>query len=276
MAAPSYAPMHETRGSKMQFSGGPSYHQEFAGAYDTESSAWQGMAVYFDLARADSMDLSNDPRFFSGNVIDKRLKAFGGLSIISGLMLGTSMKQCFSLKKDMDFTWAPPYMGYIQLLGFMMQMCCTFMCVIALYTVAHQLFYTFRLMTSGPTGFELASMFYLNKTITMWRHFAVKCLLNGLSLFILSSGVQLFVKFYKDAESTQKHRIEPMLDLDVHLGIASLVLACFCGCACFLCMLRNHHLSAFREQYQAIKGTTRPITDTTRDMGHRGGFNLDT
>jgi len=252
------------------------YHPEFAGTFDDDNGQWQELAAYFDLARAESMDLSNDPRFFSGNVIDKRLQAFGGLSIISGLMLGTSMGQCFSLKKDMDLTWEFPFMGYIQLLGFCLQMLCTFLCVIALYTIAHQLFYTFRLMTSGPTGFEAASMFYLNKTMTMWRHFSIKCLLNGLWVFILSSGVQLLSKFYKDAEATQDYPDEPELDMKVHTILGFIVCCCFTSATCFLCQLRKHHLQAFREYYQVIKMKSQPITDTMRDMQHRAGLVLDT
>merc|ERR1711990_1401259 len=115
---------------------------------------------------AESMELQNDPRFFSGNVINKRLAAFGKLSIVSGLMLGTSMGQLFSLKKNMDFSERHPLYGciaYWQITGFFIQMCVTFMCITALYIICHQMFYTFRLMTAGPTGFEMASMFYLTK-----------------------------------------------------------------------------------------------------------------
>jgi hypothetical protein len=251
------------------------YHPQFAGTFDDDSTQWQGLAAYFDLARAESMDLSNDPRFFSGNVIDKRLEAFGKLTLISGLMLGTSMGQCFSLKKDMNLAFQLPPIGFIQLLGFGLQMLCTFLCIISLYTIAHQLFYTYRLMTSGPTGFEAASMFYLNKTMTMWRHFAIKCLLNGLWVFILSSGVQLFSKFYKDAEAT--HDIDkPALDMKVHFVIGFIVFLCYGGVTLFLCMLRRHHLSAFRQYYQVIKAKSQPITDTMRDMQHRAGLVLDT
>merc|ERR1719337_844018 len=117
-------------------------------------------------------------------------------------MLGTSMGQLFSLKKNMDFTkWHAIFgcLGVWELVGFLLQMMVTFMCLISLYTICHQLFYTIRLMTAGPTGFELASIFYLTKTIVMWRHFAIKCLLNGLGLFLVSSGITLFVKFIKDA-----------------------------------------------------------------------------
>merc|ERR1719230_842244 len=89
-----------------------------------------------------------------------------------------------------------------QFAGFLLEMIVSFMCLISLYTICHQLFYIFRLMTAGPTGFELASMFYLTKSIVMWRHIAIKALLNGLILFLVSSGITLFVKFIKDAATT--------------------------------------------------------------------------
>eukprot|EP00929_Paragymnodinium_shiwhaense_P016203 TRINITY_DN124409_c0_g1_i1.p1 TRINITY_DN124409_c0_g1~~TRINITY_DN124409_c0_g1_i1.p1 ORF type:complete len:268 (+),score=57.94 TRINITY_DN124409_c0_g1_i1:168-971(+) len=255
---------------KAMLTGTHGYHPEFAGTFDSEDSAFQRIATSLDLARAESMELNNDPRFFSGNIIDKRLKAFHKLSIVSGLMLGTSMDNCFELKKNMDFTLVYPYIGYMQFFGFLCQMTVTFLCMISLYTIAHQLFYTYRLMTSGPTGFEAASMFYLNHTMTMWRHFSIKCLFNGLGLFIFSSGVQLFVKFYKDALNTHEHVNKPELDIDAHLMLAGFVCLCFTGCACFLCMLRRHHLDAFREHYAACQKKAKPITDTMRDMQHRG------
>lgn len=257
---------------KVSTTGTMAYHQVHAGSYDVEDSAWQTFARQFDLARSESMEISNDPRFFSGNVIEKRLKAFGGLSIVSGLMLGTSMSQCFSLPKDMDFSLTFPFMGYVQMVGFCLQMSCTFMCIISLYTVAHQFFYTYRLMTSGPTGFEAASMFYLNKTIVMWRHFAIKCLFNGLWMFIFASGTQILVKFYKDAVNSHPDYKDPELDMDVHLALATFVLACFLGCAMFLCQLRLHHTAAFAHYYDTCQGHAQPITQTNRDMQTRGSL----
>eukprot|EP00929_Paragymnodinium_shiwhaense_P046823 TRINITY_DN23819_c0_g1_i1.p1 TRINITY_DN23819_c0_g1~~TRINITY_DN23819_c0_g1_i1.p1 ORF type:complete len:257 (+),score=51.23 TRINITY_DN23819_c0_g1_i1:141-911(+) len=229
-----------------------------------------GLASSLDLARADSMELQNDPRFFHGNIIDKRLKAFKGLTIVSGLMLGTSMKALFGLKKD--FTLKPifPYVGYMQLLGFFFQMICTFMCITSLYIIAHQLFYTIRLVTSGPTGFEAASMFYLNKTMTMWRHFAIKCLMNGLWVFALSAGVQLWSKFYKDAENSHRSVYKPELNLDFHLYIGFAVLGSFATCAMFLLVLRRHHVSAFQEHYKALHLKNKPLLETVRSMQTRG------
>lgn len=268
--------------------------------YDSANAGVEAFAKAFDLARAESMELQNDPRFFTSNVIDKRLSAFGKLSIVAGLMMGTSMGQLFSLKKDMDFSSYHKLYGCIgwwQFAGFLLEMIVAFMCLISLFTICHQMFYTYRLMTAGPTGFELASMFYLTKSIVMWRHFAVKCLLNGLALFVLSSGITLFVKFIKDAgggpakvivlnvqsgnsmdeQVASGSNIGTSLDMRVHAALAYFVLACFLCCACLLRQIRLHHLSAFREYYSSARAATQPLQQTLLQMAHRNRMaTLDT
>eukprot|EP00929_Paragymnodinium_shiwhaense_P035716 TRINITY_DN1924_c0_g1_i1.p1 TRINITY_DN1924_c0_g1~~TRINITY_DN1924_c0_g1_i1.p1 ORF type:complete len:259 (+),score=68.84 TRINITY_DN1924_c0_g1_i1:168-944(+) len=251
------------------------YHADLVGTYDNEVGFFHSVANGLGLARAVSMDMNNDPRFFSGNIVDKRLAAFGSLSIVSGLMLGTSMKQCLKLDKDFDMSLEWPFIGWFQLCGFIMQMTVTALCLISLYVIAHQLFYTYRLMTSGPTGFECACVFYLNKYIVMWRHFSIKCLLNGLWLFITSSGFQLFGKFYVDALATH-HPPKKRLDMTTHAIMATVVLVLFVLLAIFLCRIRVHHLEAFKEQYQNIKGEVRPISETMHVMAHRGSLDLET
>merc|ERR1719171_2985688 len=59
------------------------------------------------FVRSDSMDLQNDPRFFQSNVIDKRLAAFDGLGIISGLMVSVAMGELYGMDKDIGFLVAP-------------------------------------------------------------------------------------------------------------------------------------------------------------------------
>merc|ERR1719472_123203 len=174
-------------------------------SYDEADTRLAECTSAWGLARDESMDVSNDPRFFAKSVMDKRLGAFKSLTIVSSLMFGTSMGQCFKLKKNMDFTeWDPLVwnMAYWQMLGFAISVAVAVMCLLSLYVISHQLFYANRLMTSGPTGFEQASVFYLTRVIVMWRHLAIKCLFNGLSLFIFLVGIQLFCAFYKDADTT--------------------------------------------------------------------------
>jgi len=249
------------------------------------------------LAGSESMDVSNDPRFFAKNVMDKRLSAFKSLTIVSSLMFGTSVKQCFELKKNMDFSSYEPYVGNIaiwQMTGFCTSLVVTFMCLLSLYVIAHQLFYTYRLMTAGPTGFEQATVFYLTRAITIWRHVAIKCLFNGLWAFMALVGIQLFVKFYKDADSektgphivwamnlvngtSQDHKVIEMvhhhkLNMTTHAIVGYMIFFLFmCGMA-VLYYIRHTHMTVFRNNYQQIKAMTDPIQKNAKEMSKRSSM----
>jgi len=266
-------------------------------SFDSLDESLEHVAERLGFARAESMDLVNDPRFASGNIINKRLAAFKGLSMVSGLMLGTSIGQCFALDKGMDFSRYDPELfggfpilgciGWWQIAGFTIQVAVVFMSMMATYVICHQLFYTYRLLTAGPTGFEQASMFYLNKTVCMWRHLAIKCLLNGLWLFLAGSGTTLFVKFYLDARGTDQHYEkvivenpvdgnvttvegpEEGVDMFVHVMLAYGVLALFISFAVLLFVVRRQHLGAFRECYTSAKAASVPLIDAARNMQTR-------
>jgi len=195
------------------------------------------------------------------------------------------MGQLFSLRKTMNFAiWHSWYgcIGWWQFTGFVIQMCVTFMCLTSLSIICHQMFYTFRLMTSGPTGFELACMFYLTRRIVMWRHIAIKCLFNGLTLFLVSSGITLFVKFVTDAQmgpgrilvinlhvSKQWNNYAAHRDITTHVVLAYSVLGCCVLCACMLSVIRKHHLYAFRDYYDLAKKTCAPHQHAMLAMSHR-------
>jgi len=278
-----------------------SNQQGFTNSFDEAHTTMAGCVYSAGLARDESMDVSNDPRFFAKSVMDKRLGAFKSLTIVSSLMFGTSMGQCFKLKKNMDFTeWDPLVwnIAYWQMLGFAISVAVAVMCLLSLYVIAHQLFYANRLTTSGPTGFEQASVFYLTRVIVMWRHLAIKCLFNGLWLFIFLIGIQLFCKFYKDADAkvNKPHMIfitniingtsqnttsisvphPHKLDMAVHSIIGYITLAVFLGCSWMLIIVRRQHLTVFQENYKAVKVITHPLESTMRAMAHRSGHLLET
>jgi len=71
--------------------------------------------------------------------------------------------------------------------------------VIATYVGVAQIYHTYRLETAGPTGFEMATSYYLNPNIVAWRHLAVKCMLNSLPLFLVSTGIRIDVNFDRQA-----------------------------------------------------------------------------
>jgi len=154
----------------------------------------------FSLGRSNSMELTNDPRFFSSNVIDKRLKALSKLTIVSSLMLGTALSQCFALDKRYHWTgpWQCTGVSAIQVLSFLVLMRVVFVCFMSLYTMCQQLYHVYRLMTSGPTGVELAGEYYLHPKIVIWRHTAINRLLKSFKFFVTGLGFILFVKIMKD------------------------------------------------------------------------------
>merc|ERR1712014_210272 len=89
-----------------------------ATSFDEIGATTAGCAHSVGLAGGDSMQVSNDPRFFSSNVMDKRLGAFKALTLVSSLMFGTSLGQVFKLKKDQDFSKFDPLVGSIAIWQF--------------------------------------------------------------------------------------------------------------------------------------------------------------
>eukprot|EP00913_Durusdinium_trenchii_P017603 g16544.t1 len=134
------------------------------------------------------MDLQNDPRFFQANVLNKRLAAFSKLGVVSSLMVAT---------KQLNFVTVE---GWLRCLSFALMSTVLFLNIIAVYVGIAQTYHTYRLETAGPTGFEIATSYYLNANIVAWRHFAVKCLLNGLTIFLISTGIRVSVSFEELSE----------------------------------------------------------------------------
>merc|ERR1711908_122291 len=75
---------------------------------------------------------------------------------------------------------------------------------VSAFIKTHQIFFCFRLMTAGPMGIEQAILFYLNRTITMWRHFAIKMIMNGMIWYVVGSGAVLCSKFLHDAHKKEQ------------------------------------------------------------------------
>merc|ERR1719343_1477834 len=73
-----------------------------------------------------------------------------------------------------------------------------FMNVFTTYVCVAQVYFVYRLMTAGPTGFEMASSFYLNPNIAFWRHAGVKTLLISLPTFVVGSAFRMLKHFDTD------------------------------------------------------------------------------
>lgn len=274
-------------------------HEYDDGDWMVNNWLWQTAT---NLTRVESMDITNDPRFFAGNVMDKRLSAFKSLTLVSSIMFGTALHQCFAMKKDMNFEDVKPFVGNIamwQMVGFFLALLISIQCLLSLYIIAQQLFYTYRLMTAGSLGFDLAAVFYLTRTITMWRHLAIKLLFNGMMKFLILIGVQLFVTFYRDAASVRDNHDTEMavnmvnlnsmsvkeievvpphhvLSMPVHVGIGYVVLAICTIVACVMYKIRQQHQAVFGESYSIAEIQTHPVERAVATMGARSGGFVET
>merc|ERR1719343_1591252 len=138
------------------------------------------------------MELHNDPRFFASNVIEKRLKAFNRLALVSALTASVALLRCTALSKRVDMTDSVTFLDGLQITGFFMMAAVLFMNISATIIFLYQTFFTNRLVTAGATGLELASAYYLHPDVVNWRHFGVKCLGYGLPLIMQSGGLLLY------------------------------------------------------------------------------------
>lgn len=176
---------------------------------------------FFEMHREDSMELVNDPRFFTTTVVEKRLTAFSGLATLGTLFIASSISQMFELKKNLDLGCCRPdqIRDWFQLIGFVLHMMVSFLLTTAVFVQVQQIFYTYRLLTAGPTGFEQASLFYLHPIITKWRHRAMKSFFSGIPFYCFASGWVLAVKFVKDAHAENLERLGELADdLDVSVN----------------------------------------------------------
>lgn len=216
-------------------------------------------AEAFNLARSDSMDVGNDPRFFQDNVVNYRLAAFGALSVVSGLLVQNAMSALFDMNKNMGLIF--PVTSHIdsavQIVSFTFLVACFFMNMIATYVGVAQPYHTIRLMTSGPTGFEAATSYYLNANIVLWRHSAIKAMLLSLPLFCMQMGLRLVVKFDRgtmDYDGTQRN-------VPMAARIQGFV---FCGIFVLMSLVlwyvHHKHFRVFRDRYRTMMPDTNMIT----------------
>merc|ERR1712196_699480 len=83
----------------------------------------------------------------------------------------------------------------LQFVSFGIMTAVLFANVIATYVGVAQVYHSYRLETAGPTGFEMATSYYLNPNIVSWRHLAVKGMLHSLPLFLISTGMRIAINF---------------------------------------------------------------------------------
>jgi len=207
-----------------------------------------------NFVKSDSMEIRNDPRFFQDNVLNKRLKAFTGVAVVSSLLVQSSMKEMFEMDKNMQLYTSQGgsrwhFNGMVQLLAFTMLLI-IFMCnMLSAYVGVAQPYHTIRLMTAGATGFETATSYYLNRNIVAWRHMAIKYMLLSLPLYISQMGFRLIVKFDRQTRKDSLNFDATPLQSRVE-GIVFAVLMLLL--ACMLYSVHQKHFEVFRICYDSM------------------------
>jgi len=211
-------------------------------------------AGLIELVKSESMDLNNDPRYFHGNVIVKRLSAFKTLSVVATLMLNLAVGQMFALSKDKEDVTLIQYFGFCSMtLVFLI-------CLFTVIVILQQMFQVYRLLTVGSNGFEIAKSFYLNPNIVLLRHMSVRGFFFSLPLFMASTGCMIYVSF-------GPKRAHLSLPICIILICVSLMLWC----------VNIKHRSIFKERYLIAKSWESPLTEHMSDLGKstRGDFATD-
>jgi len=221
---------------------------EYAGTHQELHPVFQALEKSTGLVHSESMDMSNDPRFFQGSVLNKRLSAFSSLSVVSGLMVGTSTA-VISMKKNMDLRTLDGQLGFA---SFLLMTMVLFANMVATYIGVAQVYHAYRLETAGPTGFEMATSYYLNPNIVSWRHIAIKGMLNSLPLFLISTGLRIEINFDAAASTPAP----PPFWVARTIGMTSLVVYTFMGMVMWY--LHNKHTAIFRERYAVARGNEMP------------------
>jgi len=209
----------------------------FKGAYES--------AGVLGCVKSESMDLNNDPRFFHVNVLEKRLTAFKTLSVVAVLMVNLSVGQMFKLSKKGNVTW-------IQYSGFVSMTVVFLLDLITVIVIVQQLFQTYRLMTTGATGFDVAKSYYLNPSIVSMRHNSVRGFFFSLPLFMASTSAMIYSAF----KPHQKHLSIPVVVL---LLVVSVILAC----------VNEKHRSIFKQKYELAKQWEAPLASHLESLSNR-------
>jgi len=216
------------------------------------------------------MDVTNDPRFFEDNVINQRLAAFGGLAVISGLLVQNAMDNICDMNKRMYKLYAGGDLSVwdhgLTFVSFLVLLIVFVANMLAVYVGVAQPYHTIRLVTAGPQGFEAASAYYLNKDITAWRHLAIKGMLVALPLYVLQLGLRLMVKF--DRQTRADPTLPPTTPDSVHwlgVGFGGFLIAY----GIWLFHVHRKHTEIFRNRYEKLGHHADIQAEMTRMMAPR-------
>jgi len=240
---------------------------------DAPLTGLAGVTEGLGLIKAESMALTNDPRFFQDNVINYRLAAFSGLSVVSGLMVQNAMDHIFDMDKNMNPIDFPN--GTLQLTSFVILNMVLFFNMLAVYVGVAQPYHTIRLYTGGATGFEAAASYYLDRNIVAWRHFAIRFMLISLPMFVVCQGIRLVVKFDRQNSAGINPPDETPIWASA-LGYSAGGLWCIMGL--ILYWIHVKHFDVFRERYEVMQPTqvaqnfVQTMSERARNRGSTKGW----
>eukprot|EP00434_Breviolum_minutum_P018163 symbB.v1.2.016023.t1/scaffold1198.1/size132222/4 len=233
------------------------------GEYSSLGVAEQGLG---GLTHTESMEITNDPRFFQDSVLSVRLAAFASLGVVAGLMVQNSFDHLFGMSKRMSLNPAS-LDGFLQLIAFILLIIVQGLNVIATYVGVAQPYHTIRLMTAGPSGFEASACYYLNPNICVWRHFAVSGALISMPIFLVSTGLRMVVKFDRDNYDFESpDRSSPPWHARV-MGIGTCVF--FSALALLVGYIHCVHFGVFNEKYKLLKPNLSQHRDVLEAMSTR-------
>lgn len=208
------------------------------------------------LIRSESMEVRNDMRFFAGNVIHKRLGAFH-LIAVSALFIGVySAKKMMELETDDPEVYKTPT-GKIMYAALVAMAGSFILCLTAGIIILVQLYHITRLITFGPTGFEMAKSYYLNPNVTTMRHFAVRCFFACIPLYMIASGISIYLKL---GEEKGLYRSLP---LAIMLFVAAIVIFCI------IAKLRSTFTKSYSGAMTSMEPLLKHLADTDRRENHQ-------
>lgn len=150
--------------------------------------------------------------------------------------------------------------GWFQYSAYLLMTGTFFMNVLAVYVGVVQPYHVYRLSSAGPTGFEMASTYYMNPNMIFWRRAAIKSMFTGLPIFLVASGLRLMVKFTRDQPDADgdpqsvSALFQPRLLGVTLLGFISFVL--YSLFAALLVMVHLRHDKIYKQRFRENKAVS--------------------
>lgn len=158
---------------------------------DFETPAMGKSTLTSFFPRADSMEVTNDPRMFGANVLATRMNAFHVMAVCSVLLANLS---CGQMMGNEDDEFPLTIRGVGKYFAFFTGAVVFIMNLSAAIIIIQQLFHMTRLATAGPTGFEISRSYYLNPNVLKLRHMGARLFFISLPTYLFCIGLTVYIK----------------------------------------------------------------------------------